>query len=82
MKSNEGGPAFPCEFDNPTKEPISFGGMEVAAGTKFVHEGMSLRAYIATHVLAGLIEFKAADVETDVKCAVNYADALLAELAK
>jgi len=47
-------------------------------------EGMSLRAYIATHALAGLLA--APDVhgrpEWFVHSAVVYADALLAELAK
>ncbi len=82
MKPNEGGPAFPCQITNTSTQTMEFGGMTVEAGHAFVHEGMSMRAYIATKVLAGLIEFKAADVETDAKCAVNYADALLAELAK
>ena len=68
MSTNDGGPAFP-----------------VPEGPHCVPQlGMSLRAYIATHVLAGIFSDDEVDASymLSARHALHAADALIAELNK
>lgn len=69
MTTNDGGPAFPCIYERVGEDQC---------------QGMSMRAYIATHALAGMLASDASEGdEADfARWSVEYADALLAELGK
>lgn len=68
MTKKDGGPAFPREDYQTDGSPGQ--------------SGMSLRAYIATHALAGLLANSAHNttIAKDAELAIGAADALIAEL--
>lgn len=75
--ADNGGPAFPV---------ASTGVNSFGSEYPIVEHGMSLRAYIAAQALTGIIAFPIPGQEkvpaNAAKAAVEYADALIAELRK
>ena len=73
----DGGPAFPI--------PLALNGNGVNVAQEILsYEGMSLRAYIATAALQGMLsdQMRGGTVETYAMNAVQFADALIAALNK
>jgi hypothetical protein len=86
---NDGGAAFPSVV----MKPITMGGVTMEHEDVLI-PGMSLRAWIATHILQGLISNpRSTDDDglvhvggggrsTPISAALKYADSLIAELEK
>lgn len=72
MSKNDGGPAFPAqEQRNGNGDVLVWGGA-----------GMTLRQYYAGQALAGMLAAFRSEPEYAAPKAVQYADALIAELEK
>ena len=80
-KIDDGGPAFPISLTCSPSGDVYHSGQAFWRG-----EGMSLRVYIATAVLQGLLAYEGQHHEGDehhhTKTALQYADALIIELRK
>lgn len=82
MPINHGGPAFPAKQTNNSAHDTEcfFDDGVIPAGSSAEYAGMSLREYIATHALTGLLQNSQYPASEVAKSAVSFADALIAEL--
>lgn len=77
---DEGGPAFPVQYDNNSDEYRQFYGADVPPRSTFVSGGMTLRDWFAGQALAGMLVNP--DNHVTVATAYDFADAMLAERRK